>query len=422
MKAGLRVAAGRTPVEHLVPILDLVRAGKGATRPELIMSTGLGRTVVTQRVRALIDLGLLEDDSYARSTGGRPSVKLTFRAGAGSLLVAQVGATGITAAITDLVGSIIDQARLGISIAAGPDVVLTTLESLFDALLARQPGAEIWGIGVGLPGPVEFSSGYPVSPPIMPGWDHYPVRERFSSRYQATTWVDNDVNMLAVGEMSRGLAHSTEVAIYVKIGTGIGAGLLARGELLRGAQGVAGDIGHVAVANGTNQPCRCGKTGCLEAVAGGGAIARRAEDAARAGRSKALLDLMELHGGLTAADVSVAAMHGDGEANEILNSAGRTIGESLAALVNFINPSILVLGGGVAGASEMFLASIRQSIYQLSPPLATRDLKIVRSLLGYEAGIYGASAVVSDLLFSAEVLPRWIARGSPARMVTLATD
>ena len=132
-----------------------------------------------------------------------------------------------------------------------------------------------------MPGPVEFESGRPISPPIMPGWDGYPIRERFAARYGAPVWVDNDVNVLALGEWRSGVAAGHDDVVVVKIGTGIGAGIISDGHLHRGAQGSAGDVGHIQVDDDPTVVCRCGNIGCLEALAGGAALGRAGEAAAR---------------------------------------------------------------------------------------------------------------------------------------------
>ena len=358
--------------DHLVPILDLIRFGRATTRPEIARVMGLGRTVVTQRIADLIEAGLIIDGSMAESTGGRPSRSLAFNSSVGTLLAAELGATAVNAALTTVSGDIIEQRHEDIDIADGPDVVLGILERIFDELLATHPRPSLWGIGIGLPGPVEFSNGSPTSPPIMPGWDRYPVRVRLSSRYNAPTWIDNNVNMLALGELRRGVAVGVEDAIFVKIGTGIGAGLISEGQLHRGRRAPPGDIGHVRVTESSSEVCRCGKVGCLEALAGGYAIARQATAAAQSGASPFLAELLTSGHRLTARDVSSAAARGDLVANQILSQAGQLVGQTIAAMVNFFNPSLVIIGGGVALAGDRFLASIRQRLDAHSPsPPAT---------------------------------------------------
>src|SRR5207253_129678 len=169
-------------LDTTVLVLDLVRSGIAGTRSELVRLTGLGRAVVTQRVAELIESGLLTEGDLAPSTGGRSARELKFRANAGQFLVAELGATSIGVGITDLAGSLLAQHEEPADIAAGPEIILGRVEQKFDEMLAARPDCSppIWGIGMGVPGPVEFSTGLPVAPPIMPGWDRYPVRERLS--------------------------------------------------------------------------------------------------------------------------------------------------------------------------------------------------------------------------------------------------
>ena len=208
----------------------------------------------------------------------------------------------------------------------------------------------------------------------MPGWDGYPIRERFAARYDAPVWVDNDVNLLAMGEWRSGVAAGHDNVVVVKVGTGIGAGIISDGHLHRGAQGSAGDVGHIQVTEDPPVICRCGNIGCLEALAGGGALGRAGETAALEGRSERLRLALDQGGSVSAQDVARAASFGDPAAVALLQSGGRRIGSMLASVVNFFNPSLVVIGGGVANSPDQFLASIREAVYRRSLPLATRDL------------------------------------------------
>ena len=249
----------------------------------------------------------------------------------------------------------------------------------------------------------------------MPGWDDYPVRERFVARYSAPVWVDNDVNVLALGEWRAGIAVGHDNVIVVKIGTGIGAGIISNGRIHRGAQGSAGDVGHIQVVDDTSIICRCGNVGCLEALAGGAAIGRDGEAAAREGRSDKLVTALDQHGRVTAADVARAASFGDPVSVALLQQAGRRVGLMLASVVNLFNPSLVVVGGGVAQSGDQLLAAIRETVYRRSLPLATRELIIHRSSLGALAGVIGASSMVVEQLFSREALARLVTLGGPDR-------
>ena len=398
----------------LIRVLMLIRSGEANTRPELSRRSGLGRAAISQRISELIDSGLVREGDLGPSTGGRPSREVHFRTDAGLLLAAELSATSINVALADLNGQILEHHEEPGDIAAGPEAILGRVEELFDRFVAALPDgrAAIWGIGVGVPGPVEFATGRPVSPPIMPGWDRYDIRGRLSARYDAPVWVDNEVNLMALGELRSGLGRTEQDLIYLKVGTGIGAGLISGGRLHRGAQGCAGDVGHVAAA-GPEVTCRCGNTGCLEALASGAALARDAIAAARAGHSPYLRDLLGSGTTPTAQDVSRGATHGDAGCRDLLVRAGTLIGQTLAQLVNFFNPSLIVIGGGVAEAGDVFLAAIRQGIYQRSLPLATRDLRIARSPLSNFAGLSGAAAVVTDELFKPHHAAQWIPRRTP---------
>ncbi len=394
-------------------VLDFVRTHGSTTRAALVHSTGLGRAVVTQRVAELIDYGVLAEGDLGPSTGGRAPRLVRFRADAGHLLVADLGATSMDVAVADLSGSILAHVQEPCSIAAGPESILARVDELFAGSLGGElrPGS-LWGIGIGVPGPVEFDTGRPVAPPIMPGWDRYSVRERFA-QYQVPVWVDNDVNVMALGECQAGSARGHDNVVFVKIGTGIGAGIVMKGKLHRGAQGCAGDVGHIQITDDPAVVCRCGNIGCLEALAGGGALGRDAESAAREGRSPFLRRLLEEQGSLAAVDVARGASHGDPTCVELLTNAARQVGHMLASVVNFFNPSLIVIGGGVAGAGDQLLATIRETVYRRSLPLATRELVVKRSALGDRAGVVGAAAIVTDELFRATHLTQWLDVGTP---------
>jgi predicted NBD/HSP70 family sugar kinase len=247
------------------------------------------------------------------------------------------------------------------------------------------------GIGVGVPGPVAFDSGRPVNPPIMPGWDDFPIPEWFAGRYAAPVLVDNDVNIMARGEH---WVHwrATEHLLLVKVGTGIGCGIVADGHIHRGARGAAGDIGHIRATDRDDVICRCGNLGCLEAVAGGQAIAQRlAETGEEATGSR---------------DVVRLVRNGHPSAVRMVRDAGRTLGEVLAGAVNFFNPAVIVVGGDIAEAHAQLLAGVREGILSRSLPLATRDLTIVPCRLGDRAGVTGAAIMVIEHVLAPEAVNR----------------
>jgi predicted NBD/HSP70 family sugar kinase len=367
-------------------LLHLVRTGQATTRAELSALTGLARSTIAQRVDLLIAAGLLHQAGEAPSTGGRPPMRLAFNARAGVVLAADLGATHARLAVTDLTAVPLVELAEDIAIARGPEATLAWVVDGFGELLRRigRDRSDVWGVGVGLPGPVEFAAGRAVSPPIMPGWDGFSVPDAFAESWPVPVLVDNDVNIMALGEYSAVYRDDVSDLLFIKVGTGIGAGLIASSRIQRGAQGSAGDMGHVRVPGESAALCRCGNIGCLEAVAGGAALAGQ---------------LRELgYSTDTARDVVALVRSGNADAGRLVRDAGRTLGHMLATAVNLLNPAVIVLGGTVAQAHEQLLAGVREIIYQRSLPLATRHLRIVRSTLEDRAGITGAATMTIDHL------------------------
>lgn len=410
---------GGEALAALANTLSVVRSGNARTRQEVRLATGLGRTAVTNRLNELLRLQVIEEDGYGPSIGGRSPRTLRFRSEAGRIVAIDVGASGIATAVSDLGGALLGNDELDWSVANGPTPSLEAAADSVDGLLKRTGTAPVWGVGVGLPGPVEFRTGRPTAPPIMPGWDGFDVRGWLGDRFEAPVWVDNDVNLMALGEFTSGAARGIKNLLFVKVGTGIGAGLVSNGALHRGDQGCAGDIGHMAVAHDSTTPCRCGKLGCLEAHAGGAAIANQGVEAGASGRSPFLQTAAADGVQIDARLVAKGADHGDTACTGLIVDAGDEVGRALAALVSAFNPSMLVLGGGVTNAGESFMAAVRQAVYSRSLPLATRDLQIVRSELGSTAGVVGAVALVVEELFSSTALQLWIDRGGTAGFTDL---
>jgi predicted NBD/HSP70 family sugar kinase len=374
-------------------VLRLIRDGEAVTRAELARRTGLARSTVAQRVDALLAHHLVYEAGGSASTGGRPPTVLAFNHEAGVVLVADLGATHSRLAVSDLSATPLAEVAADMDIGEGPEHVLGWVDQQFAALLdeAGRKGTDVRGIGIGVPGPVAFSTGQPVNPPIMPGWDGFSIPDWFAGRFDVPVLVDNDVNIMALGEH---WTHwrDTDHLLFVKVGTGIGCGIVAGRAIHRGAQGAAGDIGHIRVGGHDDVVCRCGNTGCLEAVAGGRALARRlSEIGLEASNSR---------------DVVRLVRSGDPRAVRMVREAGRSLGEVLAASVNFFNPAVIVIGGDLGEVHEQLLAGVREVTFMRSLPLATRDLRSVPSQLGDRAGIVGAAIMVIEDVLAPEAVDR----------------
>lgn len=376
-------------------LLHLIRTGRARTRGELGEVTGLARSTVAQRIDTLIDAGLVVEVGGAPSTGGRPPSLLGFNAEAGLILAADLGATHSRIAVSNLLAESLAEHTEEMDINSGPDIVLSWLEETLDRLLAdigRSPH-EVRGVGIGVPGPVDFARGVAVNPPIMAGWHMHRIKDRFAERYGAPVLVDNDVNIMALGEYWV-MEPKVDDFVFVKVGTGIGSGLILGGVLHRGADGAAGDIGHVR-ATGDEVICRCGNNGCLEASAGGAALAAALGDSGlKATGSRDVVRLVE---------------QGNEEATRAVRHAGRLIGQVLASMVNLLNPSLIMIGGDLARAEQQLLAGIREVVYQRSTTLSTTDLTIAVSTLGDRAGVIGAAAMAIDQILTPRAIDEALA-------------
>lgn len=394
----MRRMTARPGNAHQARLLRLLRDGGPSSRAQLGERVDLSRSKLAVEVDRLLETGLVVADGLAASRGGRRShnVRLapTLR-----FLGIDIGATSIDVAVTNAELEVLGHLNHPTDVREGPVAVFEQALSIVGKLKSLGLADELAGAGIGVPGPVRFPDGVPVAPPIMPGWDGFPVREALSQDLGCPVMVDNDANLMAMGEQHAGVARSVGDFLYVKIGTGIGCGIVLGGEVHRGTTGSAGDIGHIQVEP-EGRACGCGNRGCLEAHFSGSALARDAEEAARGGRSVELAGRLETLGTLTAEDVAAAAAAGDAVSLDLIRAGGDRVGQVIAGLVSSFNPGLVVIGGGVTGLGHTLLASVRTQVYRRSLPLATRNLPIVLGELGSTAGVIGAARLISDHLFS----------------------
>ena len=379
-------------------IMAYVRAeARPVSRAQLNEALNPSRGKISAEVGRLIEAGLLAEEGFADSEGGRRSSLLGIPRSAGLIAAVDVGATSIDVALTTLGSELLAHRSEPADVRDGPRPVIDRVKRLLAQLLEERVARpqDVLAIGVGVPGPVEQTSGRLTVPPIMPGWDRFPIREAFAGEYAAPVFVDNDVNIMALGEHWGGVAKGLDDVIFVKVGTGIGSGIIVGGRLHRGAQGCAGDFGHICV-HPEGPLCLCGNTGCLEAMAAAPAIVLEAEECAREGESSPLMAVLQEKGELNMTDVGEAAKRGDYCALTVIRKSGRLIGQTLAAAVNVLNPSMIIVGGGVSRLGNTLLAEIRSAVYQRSLPLATRNLPIVMSELDDVAGVVGASVMAAE--------------------------
>lgn len=394
-------------------LLGLVRSARASTRGELIELTGLSRSTVAARVDALVEAGYLRESAPATSARGRPSRVLALDPAGGLVLAADLGAAHAALAVCDLSGQPLAQFSSGVRLADGPEVVLGWLEERWRELLATPglPPSPVVGLGLSVPGPVDVATGRTVHhTAVMPGWHEHPLLERLEEAFGARGFVDNDANAMAYGEYHAAWSTAPSM-VFVKVATGIGAGVVVDGHLVRGADSGSGDIGHVKIGTPDDGPlCVCGARGCLAAWASGRAVARRLrEEGVEATSSR---------------DAAALALAGHERATALVREAGLMVGDVLATAVSLLNPRILVLGGDLVAVQDHFLGAVRERLYQRTQPQATRRLQVVASSLGDRAGVLGAARLVLEQVLSPGAVDRALADralASPARAVVAAT-
>ncbi|MGC5317454.1 ROK family transcriptional regulator [Micromonospora arida] len=374
-------------------LLRWVATGAAVSRADLSRLSGLSPSTVSQRVEALISQGLLEEAGAGRSRGGRRPRQLAVPTGGAVVGAIDLGAHHARVGALDLSGRVVQARTLPVRIEDGPEAVLGALLAEVATLVDGDPAASrggsatgaLRGVGIGIPGPVQHSTGRIVSPSRMPGWNGFDVAAFCAGRVDVPVIVDNDANLMALG--AHRTAHSElDHAVYIKAGTGIGSGVISSGRLHRGAQGSAGDISHCRVVADPAPPCTCGNAGCLEAVASGAALVTALREQG--------VPVSDLTGVIRLID------DGDRQATALARQAGRAVGEILAVVVNFFNPQVVAIGGRLADC-EPLLASMRATLYERCLPLATQTLLIERVGAGQDVGITGAAHLVIDHVVAA---------------------
>ncbi|WP_197375985.1 ROK family transcriptional regulator [Mycolicibacterium baixiangningiae] len=365
-------------------VFALIRELRVTTRAELVARTSLSRTAVTARVAALMELGLVAEAERAPSTGGRPATTLSFDADAGIVLCVAIGISRTRMAVCNLAGEIVATADIDQEVALGPDDLLPDVVKQLDVLLADHADVPVYGIGVSLPGPVDRERGCSRDSPILRGWDGVRLRPYFERLSNARVLLDNDANAIALGERGGNLERIDDLLV-LKVSTGLGAGIIAGGALQRGASQAAGEFGHNKTPAAAGLSCRCGDVGCLEAIAAGWAVVHALQQ--RGYSVRHMRDVVEL------------AHAGDPEVRRMIRDSGRNIGEVVAAAVNLLNPKVLVIAGDLAGAYEIFVAGLRETLYGNATAMSTRELEVVQAAhAGYSAVVGTATMVLEEVL------------------------
>ncbi|MFF2299865.1 ROK family transcriptional regulator [Arthrobacter sp. efr-133-R2A-120] len=366
--------------EYSSSILSMIASGRATSRADLARTLNLAPSTITIKVNELMEAGLISESGSGSATGGRRPTLLELVPDAGFILAADLGAHHLWVGKLNLSGNLLVSEIRTIDINDGPEVVLPQAAAMMRALSDPAVDPPLRGVGMSLPGPVNFALGALDSPSRMRGWHEFKVRNWLAEEFGTLAVVDNDANMMALGEHTLRQRESPDSKVrqntlFLKAGAAIGCGLIIDGQVYRGATGAAGDIAHVQIPAAGDAPCSCGNRGCLETVASGSAIIR---DLAAVG-----IDAADVN------DIVLQVNNGDPHTTTRVRTAGRILGQTLSIVVNFVNPDVVVLGGGLSQL-EPYVAAVRSQLYESCHPLATKNIVIEASLAGSQAGLLGA--------------------------------
>jgi len=372
-------------------VLDLIRFSTvGLSRSDLAEQMGLTRSAVSLIVNDLLQSGVILEAESRSAPSGRPPIVLEINPDQGLVGAIDMGATHTSIALADFTARILQEIEYPFDIKRGPEICLEEANRNLLKLLESQglSLSDLAAVGVGVPGPVIKEAGMVISPPIMPGWDHFPIRATLEKTWGCPVTLNNDAELGALGEWAYGAGRGENNIAYIKVGSGIGAGLILNKQIYGGTTGAAGEIGHLTIEE--NGPlCDCGNHGCLEAFAGGHAIAKQGQLLANSGKRTLLSNLPPEK--ITAHQVAEAARRGDIHAQQILRRAGTFIGIAIAGLINLFNPSIVIIGGGVAQVGDTLTIPIREAVREHAMRASEQSVRITTGMLGRRSLLIGAT-------------------------------
>jgi glucokinase-like ROK family protein len=364
---------------NLERVVRAVRMAGSLTQAEIARATGLSAATVSNIVRELKDGGTVE--VTPTSAGGRRARSVSLSGDAGIVIGVDFGHTHLRVAVGNLAHQVLAEESEPLDVDASSAEGFDRAEQLVKRLIAATGIGpdKVIGVGLGVPGPIDVSSGTLGSTSILPGWSGINPSQELSARLGVPVYVDNDANLGALGEMVWGAGRGVRDLAYIKVASGVGAGLVIDGQIYRGPGGTAGEIGHITLDE-SGPVCRCGNRGCLETFAA----------------ARYVLPLLQPSHGpdLTMERVVQLAREGDPGCRRVVADVGRHVGSGVANLCNLLNPSRVVLGGDLAEAGELVLAPIRDSVSRYAIPSAARQLAVAPGALGGRAEVLGALALV----------------------------
>lgn len=385
-------------------ILNVIRLYGPISRAEIAKMTKLTPPTVTNIVGELLKSKMVLESELGQSTGGRKPILLTLNQSAFQVVGVYVSAHRVRGIVCDLEGRTVDEEERDLSPQPEMEAFLQTLRDVVAPLAAgiRERNTPLLGIGVGMHGLVDPDRGVSLFAPNL-SLQNVPIRSFLESEFHVPVWVENDVRAMVLAESWFGQGKGLEDFICVHVGSGVGAGIFSARSLVRGPSYTAGELGHTTI-DSSGPRCSCGNSGCLEVLASGPALERRARMRLQAGAPSLLR--AQLDGrweDLTGSMLTAAAREGDAFAQEMLAETGRWLGIGLANLVNLLNPKRIILNGGVFNAGQYVLETLERTVWERALAAPAEDVTIVVSRLGKKAGAIGAATLVLQTLFQPQV-------------------
>jgi len=384
-----------------ITILNTIRKFGPISRTGLNKITGLSGATVTKFVNNLLKTGLIKEDGWESSRGGRKPVLLRISPNAGFAIGVDVGGENLRVIVIDLETNVIAKVTKKTKAEEGKEKIfkriIQTIHQVVDS--SGIPSEKIKGIGIGISGLIDYKNGVSLFCPNLPGWENIPVKSLIEKEIGLPTWVDDSSRTMALAENWCGVAKEVKNFIFVNVGIGIGCGIFTNGQIYRGAGGIAGEFGHITIDE-RGPRCNCGNNGCLETLASGPAIARRARKVIEEG----VVSLIEkLTGGdldrITPEIIVEAAKKGDKLAFNIIEKTGKYLGIGIADMINIFNPELVVIGAGVSQAGNLLLDPVKRTIKARALQQSFSMVNIKLSQLGDIAGAIGAAILVLKNIF-----------------------
>ena len=408
---GLRVGASdfgpARPPSLADAVLRLIWDDERISRAEIARRAALSRSTVSEIVETLLGTGLVAEAGVGDSRGGRRPIVLEFQDDAGTIVGVDMGASHVAVIVTDLRGRVLASERMAHPVQTDPAGTRALIRRVVDHCLAvsgADARARLVGIGVAVPSPVDVRHPDRLSPIAMPAWEGRHGLDSLLADLGVPVVVDNDANLGALAERWWGAAQGLDHFAYIKIATGIGAGHVIDGRIHRGASGVGGEIGHVAI-DPRGETCNCGNRGCLTTFVGAPALAARIQ-ALRPVYPQSLL----ADGPPTVARLEEAARADDPLALQVIHEVAEHLGVAIAGMLNLLNPAAVILGGRIAGLGEKLIAPLRATALRRTFVPAAAATEIRASTLGSHGIALGAATLVLDAALRDPRLFRPVAR------------